>query len=375
MIETISTKSGNYFGVVFEEAVGRSIPLEEMSDDQLFCWGQSLAELHRLSEAFSPDEATRGSWQVAMDFIASEFRRSPHDRILLLELENLRTQLDRLPAGPRDIGLIHYDFQPDNVFYDDQRKRFSAIDFDDAMVHWYAMDIASATADLIGRDDGDADGKLERFLTGYGSVRELDENFKELLPAFRKFADFYTLARVSRSLEDFEADTDPEWADKLYDKLTKACDRIRARYRPSASLRPVDAGNWYACAQLEVTDEQRHVFPIPPVYWLAESAYCGMSPMAIYAAEQLAGLAVYTVDPDDGCYWIMAFMIDQRFQSLGLGCAGMVELIRYLKEKHGCDRILLGHRPENERAARLYAALGFQEIDLDGREIVRELLF
>lgn len=37
--------------------------------------------------------------------------------------------------------MIHYDFEFDNVFYDDESTTCNIIDFDDAMYHWYAMDI------------------------------------------------------------------------------------------------------------------------------------------------------------------------------------------------------------------------------------------
>jgi diamine N-acetyltransferase len=149
----------------------------------------------------------------------------------------------------------------------------------------------------------------------------------------------------------------------------------RTRFPPIIELRPLNQSNWYACTQLEVTDEQRRVFPVPVVYWLAESAYCGFTPLAVYADEQLVGFAVYAVDPEDESYWIMAFMIDHKFQHRGLGRSGMKELICHIKENHACDRIILGHRPENKRASDLYVSLGFIEVDRDEREVIRELIF
>ena len=59
---------------------------------------------------------------------------------------------------------------------------------------------------------------------------------------------------------------------------------------------------------LEVTDEQKSFFPVPPVYWLAESAYCGMIPLSLYAKGELVGFTVYAMDPDDRSCWIMEFM-------------------------------------------------------------------
>jgi len=68
----------------------------------------------------------------------------------------------------------------------------------------------------------------------------------------------------------------------------------------------------------------------------------------------------------------MAYMIDQRFQRNGLGRSGMKELMRHITEKHACDKIVLGHRPNNLQAANLYASLGFEEISRSDHEVVRE---
>lgn len=69
----------------------------------------------------------------------------------------------------------------------------------------------------------------------------------------------------------------------------------------------------------------------------------------------------------------MAFMIDHRFQHRKLGRSGMEQLIGYIAAKHACEKIMLGHRPENVPASRLYASLGFVEVSRDEREVIREL--
>ena len=38
-------------------------------------------------------------------------------------------------------------------------------------------------------------------------------------------------------------------------------------------LRAINKDNWYECTQLTITDEQRQLFPFPPVFWLAECKY------------------------------------------------------------------------------------------------------
>jgi Acetyltransferases len=115
------------------------------------------------------------------------------------------------------------------------------------------------------------------------------------------------------------------------------------------------------------------MFPAPAVFWLAEAAYCGMNALALYADDDIVGFTVYAIDPDDHNYWIMAFMIDHRHQGKGYGRSGMSAVVKHIQEQHGCKIILLGHRPNNERAANLYASLGFTEIDRTEYEVIRQL--
>lgn len=375
-IETIRTAEHEcYYGVVFEQAGGIRLPLDRMTDRHAREWGMSLASMHILSGSYTSGAAKRGSWLDALTFVSSVLQRHPREKGARQELEQVRGQLSKLPAGAEHVGLIHYDFETDNMFYDEEESRYCAIDFDDAMIHWYAMDIVSALADLTEQGEDDAKRKIEHFLTGYRSIKPLDERWVHLFPLFQRFSDLYTFARLLRSVEDMDVHRSPEWAIRLKDKLLKVCDRIRERFRPTIELRPIDQSNWHACTQLEVTNEQKRVFPAPAVYWLAESAYCGYTPLAMYTDQQLVGFAVYAIDPGDESYWIMAFMIDHRFQHRGLGRSGMEELIHYIKEKHACNKIVLGHRPENKRASDLYASLGFEQVSRDEREIIREWRF
>ncbi|MBD2862441.1 GNAT family N-acetyltransferase [Paenibacillus oceani] len=373
-IETVLTEDGLYYGVVFEQAKGKHVPIASMSDAHLAGWGKTLASLHRLSKTYTSGTALPRSWEDALAFIASVLQRYPRETVLRHELERLRGELAELPSGTGHTGLIHYDFETDNLFYSDEESRYYAIDFDDAMIHWYMMDVTSAISDLLEGEGEEAERSIRSFLAGYRSVRELDESDVRLIPVFRRFEALYTFARLLRSVEGMDMSLSPDWALQLREKLMGYCDRIRDQFRPKVELKPVDADNWYDCTQLQVTEEQTDVFPVQTVYWLAESAYCGFTPLALYTGEQMVGLAVYAVDPDDGSYWIMAFMIDRLFQGRGLGRSGMEALVRYMKEKHNCDKIVLGHRPDNERAAGLYASFGFVEVDRSQLEVTRELI-
>ncbi|MBB6670429.1 phosphotransferase enzyme family protein [Cohnella nanjingensis] len=230
-IETVSTENGLYYGVAFERARGQHIPLNRMSEEHFAAWGRSLASLHRLSESYAPRATPCRNWEDTLIWIASILQRDPGKAGLLHTLHALRARLAELPAAPGSMGMIHYDFEFDNLFYVPEEARYCAIDFDDAMVHWFMMDVASALSDLLEQESGQARLQINTFLDGYRSVKALDEYDLSLIPVFRQFADLYTYARLQRSIEELDESSSPEWAVQLRDKLLSVCDRIRERCR------------------------------------------------------------------------------------------------------------------------------------------------
>ncbi|KZE90618.1 GNAT family N-acetyltransferase [Microbacterium sp. TNHR37B] len=97
----------------------------------------------------------------------------------------------------------------------------------------------------------------------------------------------------------------------------------------------------------------------------AEHSFC--TPLVVRAGEEIVGFAMCALDPDDGNYWIYRLMIDQRFQGRGYARAALDQILSRMSSLEGCDRILLGVRPDNERAIALYIGAGFvatgEEID------------
>lgn len=144
------------------------------------------------------------------------------------------------------------------------------------------------------------------------------------------------------------------------------------------SLKPVTVDNWYNCTQLEVRKDQKSVFPAPIVYWIAESKYVTeFEPLAIYCSTDIIGFIVYCTMPDNkGNYWIPALMIDKKYQGKGYGKASIKQLIELMKDTLNCQRLMIGHRPENTVAGNLYESLGFKRVSnelIDG-EVIRLLM-
>ncbi|REE85352.1 Ser/Thr protein kinase RdoA (MazF antagonist) [Paenibacillus taihuensis] len=248
LIETIETEQGRYYGVVFEQAEGNRVQADRMTEDQLQRWGQSLAQLHLHAADYevSADLTARRSWEDTLRFISEVLERHPNEDAAIAACRRVEQWLRSLPNGAEHAGIIHYDFQLDNVFDRAQAEAdaastrasfgapFSVIDFDDAMYHWYTMDIAAALADLDDLEEAQAASARALFLQGYASIRSLnDHHIDELhhqLPLFRRFSRLYSYARLLRCIEGLELDGAPEWLIGLHRKVLTWCGGMREEF-------------------------------------------------------------------------------------------------------------------------------------------------
>jgi Ser/Thr protein kinase RdoA (MazF antagonist) len=220
-----------HYWVVFEQANGVHISIDQMSNFHFEEWGKSLANLHLLSESYTPNSSSRKSWVDTLDFILSVLKSHPQEYAALKEYERMKIQLSELPSGVGHSGLIHYDFETDNVFYIKAESRFSAIDFDDSMYHWFMMDITSTLTDLIEQNDKESRQNIDSFIRGYKLVKHLDNGYIEMMPRFQRFADLYSFARLLRCMENMDLPNPPEWIIQLKHKFIRKCDQIRAGFQ------------------------------------------------------------------------------------------------------------------------------------------------
>ncbi|HEX9028889.1 MAG TPA: phosphotransferase [Anaerolineales bacterium] len=222
-----ATPWGDYYASAFRRVPGEPVSESPLDDERIYRYGAALGRLHRLSGQYQP-KTRRWTYADVLAWIENTMASVPVERQAFFELALLRKFFQALHAHPGNYGLVHYDFETDNVFYDPATGLCSVIDFDDAMYHWYGMDIDQALdslQDACNLPDHEFHPRETLFLDGYRSQFALDDEQVTMRAAFRRFANLYGYARIARSMQE-AWENEPEWLAGLRVKLRSA---LRAR--------------------------------------------------------------------------------------------------------------------------------------------------
>lgn len=225
-IETVLKSEGTYFAVVFSSAHGNTLD-ENITEMQCEDWGWSLASLHQLSKVYEPVSTKRFNWQDILWKIDVMLQAYPDEKEAIEELDILTERLQSFPISNTNYGLIHYDFQLDNIFYEENNRVFSVIDFDDAVYSWYALDIVTALDDFLDDDMNLEHSQVKWFLKGYCSVIPLSNEDINQFPYFQRLMKLYRFSKLLWSLEGSEVVDAPKWLDDVKLKFARVRDELR----------------------------------------------------------------------------------------------------------------------------------------------------
>lgn len=218
-LEVVDTPWGTFYAVAFKKVLGKQIAEMPLTKDIIFGLGKALGKLHKLSSEFSPVNNKRNDWKEIADWMEDVLSTFPDETAAKSELAILRSYLSKLPTTKENFGLIHYDFEPDNVFYNEITKSYNPIDFDDAMYHWYALDIEQSLDSL--KEDilkEQVEPSVKEFIKGYRSEYAISNEMLKLLPIFRRYANLYGYVRILHSVEE-KWNNEPDWMINLRIKL------------------------------------------------------------------------------------------------------------------------------------------------------------
>jgi Ser/Thr protein kinase RdoA (MazF antagonist) len=197
LVETVETDLGAMHAMCVAAAPGRHLDVEALTLSQIHAWGTALAQVHETAA-----ELGAGLPQAfaELDRAAGLFADDPP---LVRSVQWLTDRLSELPRDPSRYGVIHGDFELDNLAWTGDIP--TSFDYDEAAHSWYVADIAAAVRDLTAQDH------LDAFITGYRRRRPLPEI--DLLPLF-------ATAGAATRLIDLRAAT-ADGSDELPDLRTR----------------------------------------------------------------------------------------------------------------------------------------------------------
>jgi len=215
-VETVETDMGVFSAVVFAALQGVQFDIEELNAAQFEVWGATLGKLHATLRLYQgPTASVRRTWRDSLEMVRCSI---PADELRVqAEYEYLAAWLAALPVTATNYGLIHGDFELDNLFWQDET--LAMLDFDDCSYWWYGTDVAFALRDLFA-DGVDLDNpSLQAFIRGYRTHAALDEKHVAQLPIWMRLANLLAYAKLLRTMDLAKDQAVPEWVPSLLSKL------------------------------------------------------------------------------------------------------------------------------------------------------------
>lgn len=214
----LDTKWGRYYASVFEGVPGKPIEATDYGNEIMFSYGKALGKLHCLSMEYETEyepACKKWSYQDAVSWIKEVLQEYNAPDFMLAEAEDVEQELALRPRNVGNYGLVHYDFEPDNVFYDEPSGECYVIDFEDGMYHFFLLDVEQVFDALAEELSGEALLQAKRcFVQGYTSEKALAPEYEKELGVLRRFCNLFAYARMIRSIAE-EVQEEPEWMCKL----------------------------------------------------------------------------------------------------------------------------------------------------------------
>ncbi len=224
-METVETDLGTFHAVVFAQLQGSQLEIEELSIAQFEAWGAALGRLHASTHGYhDPGLLARGTWR---DYLTQAQMYLPEDEPQVqAEFDHLTSFLAALPVTATNYGLIHGDFELDNLYWQDEI--LAMLDFDDCSYSWYVADVAFALRDLFESGVDLSHPSFRAFIRGYCKHASLDEELFSHLPTFMRVVNFIQYVKLVRAMNLAHDQDYPEWCTSLLLRLENKIQNYKA---------------------------------------------------------------------------------------------------------------------------------------------------
>lgn len=215
--ELVATNNTRFTGVMFKYIKGEIRETSQITEVEFRQWGAALGKLHNtLANNQLTQSINHPKIQDQLKSAQPPTEKGSEEKSVLLDW------ITNLESDPSNYGIIHYDFELDNLIWDGDQIHI--IDFDDTAISWFAADIAFALGELWKEIKGVKDDPRYRsFLSGYLQENAvIDDISLDLLGNFHRLHNFLTYHRLLKAV-DLETNSEhPQWLNNLILKLIAA---------------------------------------------------------------------------------------------------------------------------------------------------------
>lgn len=228
-LEIVETEVGTYYAVVFEALEGDQYEIEEITDEQNYLWGKSLGALHKSLKKMDDEFMMyRPCWR---DHLLKVKETLPSTEMAAHgEVVRILEWADGLCVTKENFGLIHYDFELDNVVFNN--KSVGMLDFDDCASYWYVSDIVYALRDVV--DFNTNSPIIKKFIEGYKTESTMDLDLLKESSRFKMLHKIVTFAKLLRTVDIEESQEYPDWLTNLREKLCRMINEYRLSLEESS---------------------------------------------------------------------------------------------------------------------------------------------
>jgi Ser/Thr protein kinase RdoA (MazF antagonist) len=229
-----NTPWGKYLVCAFERVEGEQMDGfnsdGDYTDELITGYGKILGKLHKHSSEYG--KVTKKSYFEKLEEMDIFIKDKLDDKeTVRKEINEIRNLLQKIPKNKLNYGLIHGDYELDNVFYDKNSKNYSIIDFESGIYHWYAMDVVIALNNIkeeLPHNDYERMEKL--FINGYNEEYQISDEEIKYFPLFERFENLRKYIGLKFSLEE-TWDNEPSWMLGLRDKLNKYTLELESNFK------------------------------------------------------------------------------------------------------------------------------------------------
>lgn len=226
-VESLATEQGVFHAVAFAALPGKHIDLEDLTLAQYGQWGQALGDLHRAAAHYPP--LGRPTWEEQLTFVATTL--PAEEQAARQTLDRLTMQLRQLPTDAAHVGMIHFDFELDNLLW--HGDQIGVIDLDNSAWYWFVADLAFALRDLFADRVANVDlqhESLRHFVAGYRQSRAISDAELTLIPLFLQLHQLISFAKLYRTMTPINPAGELPWMDDLRDKLATKMQFYREQF-------------------------------------------------------------------------------------------------------------------------------------------------